>query len=218
MSTLTDSFCSDNRIEFILHLDLVIAHNKITSFENRIQIMMGQSRYVMASIMMIASVNCFTTLQNPKWKVQTEYLLNNHIHSFSKHPVSLISKKNENININTKVYMSETNDEKSGSREENILTEAAKTKGRVDSETRKKLLAESIAPWRGLRLFLYAALASGAALGGFITLSGVIAGLSGVRTDLDLNTEVNIMWDYSAVLAFQTDQTFLFDVNHVMFY
>ena len=87
--------------------------------------------------------------------------------------------------------MSDQNEGETVSREENILTEAAKTKGKVDTETRKKLLAESIAPWRGLRLFLYAALASGATLGGFITLSGVIAGLSGVRTDLDMNTEVN---------------------------
>ena len=77
-----------------------------------------------------------------------------------------------------------------GRREERVLNEAAKSKGNVDVETRKKLLAESIAPWRTLRLFLYASLGSGAALGGFITLTGVLAALSGARDDVDLNTEV----------------------------
>ena len=55
---------------------------------------------------------------------------------------------------------------------------------------RSKLLSESIAPWRTVRLFLYVAAGSGALLGGLITLSGVAAALSGARTDVDLNTEV----------------------------
>ena len=65
-----------------------------------------------------------------------------------------------------------------------------KKKGGLDPEVKNKLLAESIAPWRTLRLFLYAGGGSGALLGGLITLTGVLAGLSGARTDLDLGTEV----------------------------
>jgi hypothetical protein len=60
----------------------------------------------------------------------------------------------------------------------------------VDPAVRSRLLAESIAPWRTVRLFFYGSLGSGAALGGFITLTGVLAALSGARPDLDLNTEV----------------------------
>ena len=60
----------------------------------------------------------------------------------------------------------------------------------LDPEMRSKLLSESIAPWRTVRLFLYVAAGSGAFLGGLITLSGVAAALSGARTDVDLNTEV----------------------------
>lgn len=65
-----------------------------------------------------------------------------------------------------------------------------KTKGPFDEGLRTKLVSESIAPWRTLRLFLYGSLGSGAAVGGFITLAGVAAALSGARTDVDLNTEV----------------------------
>lgn len=60
----------------------------------------------------------------------------------------------------------------------------------LDPEMRSKLLSESIAPWRTVRLFLYVAAGSGALIGGLITLSGVAAALSGARTDVDLNTEV----------------------------
>lgn len=67
----------------------------------------------------------------------------------------------------------------------------------------KNLLAETIAPFRGLRLFLYASFASGAFVGGLITASGVAAALSGVRTDVDLNTEyLNLAIDFGAVALF----------------
>ena len=66
-----------------------------------------------------------------------------------------------------------------------------KSSAPFDENLRTKLVSESIAPWRSLRLFLYAAAASGAALGGFITLTGTLAAISGARTDVDLNTEVN---------------------------
>ena len=66
-----------------------------------------------------------------------------------------------------------------------------------------KLLAETIAPFRGLRLFFYAAFASGAFVGGLITASGVAAALSGVREDLDLNAEyLNLAIDFGAVAIF----------------
>ena len=66
-----------------------------------------------------------------------------------------------------------------------------------------KLLEETVAPFRGLRLFFYAAFASGAFVGGLITASGVAAALSGVRTDVDLNTEyLNLAIDFGAVALF----------------
>ena len=70
-------------------------------------------------------------------------------------------------------------------------TKDKKKKGGFDEGLRTKLVSESIAPWRTLRLFLYGSLGSGAAVGGFITLAGTAAALSGARTDVDLNTEVS---------------------------
>lgn len=81
--------------------------------------------------------------------------------------------------------------------------EKKKSKGGLDPEVKSRLITESIAPWRTLRLFLYIALGSGAALGGFITAAGVAAALSGARTDVDLNTEyLNLAIDFGAVLVF----------------
>ena len=77
------------------------------------------------------------------------------------------------------------------------------SKGGLDSNVSNKLLAESVAPWRGLRLFLYATAASGAFVGGLITASGVAAALSGVRADVDLNAEyINLAIDFGAVAIF----------------
>lgn len=70
------------------------------------------------------------------------------------------------------------------------LVAASKKKSGLEEGVRSKLVAESIAPWRTLRLFLYFSLGSGAAVGGIITLTGVTAALSGARSELDLNTEV----------------------------
>lgn len=85
-----------------------------------------------------------------------------------------------------------------------MAEEEKKTKkGGIDASTRSRLLSESIAPWRTLRLFLYGSLGSGAAVGGLITLAGVAAGLSGARSDLDLNTEfLNLAIDFGAVAIF----------------
>mmetsp|Transcript_704 Transcript_704/g.1484 ORF Transcript_704/g.1484 Transcript_704/m.1484 type:complete len:353 (+) Transcript_704:89-1147(+) len=66
-----------------------------------------------------------------------------------------------------------------------------------------KLLEETVAPFRGLRLFLYASFASGAFVGGLITLSGVAAAMNGLRDDVDLNTEyINLAIDFGAVALF----------------
>lgn len=66
-----------------------------------------------------------------------------------------------------------------------------------------KLLAETIAPFRGLRLFFYGAFASGAFAGGLITLSGVLAALNGVQSDIDLNEAyTNLAIDFCAVIFF----------------
>lgn len=59
-----------------------------------------------------------------------------------------------------------------------------------DEKLRKKLLSESIAPWRTIRLFLYGSLGSGAFVGGFIQLTGLLAALSAGKEGIDMNTEV----------------------------
>lgn len=80
---------------------------------------------------------------------------------------------------------------------------ADKKKSGLDPTVSDKLVAESIAPWRTLRIFMYIALGSGSTLGGVITLLGVIAGLSGSRPDLDMNTEyTNLAIDFGATAVF----------------
>ena len=54
----------------------------------------------------------------------------------------------------------------------------------LDSSVRSKLLAESIAPWRVLRLFLYASAGSGAFVGGMIT-AGSLAAASATGADVN---------------------------------
>jgi Low psii accumulation1 / Rep27 len=61
---------------------------------------------------------------------------------------------------------------------------------KLDENVKNRLVKETIAPWRPLRLFLYFALGSGAMIGGLITLSGTLAAMSGARPDVDLNAEV----------------------------
>jgi hypothetical protein len=93
------------------------------------------------------------------------------------------------------------------SREDETVDQAAKSKKKtgLDANVKSKLLAESIAPWRTVRLFLYGSLGSGATVGGLITLTGVAAALSGARPDLDLSTEaMNLAIDFgfAALFAF----------------
>ena len=73
-----------------------------------------------------------------------------------------------------------------------MVQEKKKTKSGLDENVRNRLLSESIAPWRTVRLFLYFSCGSGALLGGLITLSGTLAAMSGARSDVDLNTEVSL--------------------------
>eukprot|EP00980_Cylindrotheca_fusiformis_P014760 scaffold4025_cov106-Cylindrotheca_fusiformis.AAC.2 len=76
-----------------------------------------------------------------------------------------------------------------------------KTKGAFDEGLRTKLVSESIAPWRTLRLFLYGALGSGAFVGGLINISGAVAGSK--SPDFNLNTELmNVGIDFAAVALF----------------
>ena len=64
-----------------------------------------------------------------------------------------------------------------------------KGKGGLEENLKQKLITESIAPWRNLRLFLYFALGSGAFIGGLINGSGAIA--KSASPDFNLNTEVS---------------------------
>lgn len=94
---------------------------------------------------------------------------------------------------------------KNSKREDDILDEAAEKSAKpgVDSAMRTKLLSESIAPWRTVRLFLYISLGSGALVGGLINLSGLAAALSAGGTDVDLNVEyLNLAIDFGAAIAF----------------
>jgi hypothetical protein len=79
--------------------------------------------------------------------------------------------------------------------------------GPFDEGLRSKLVSESIAPWRTVRLFFYASLGTGALIGGFVTLSGTAAALSGARPELDLNEQVcmyNIMYVYYCIIQYRT--------------
>ena len=61
--------------------------------------------------------------------------------------------------------------------------------GDGDMRNRRSLVTESIAPFRGLRLFLYGSLGSGAFIGGLINGSGAIANSN--NPEFNLNTEVS---------------------------
>ena len=63
-----------------------------------------------------------------------------------------------------------------------------KNKAPFEESMRNKLVAESIAPWRTLRLFLYGSFGSGAFIGGLINGSGAIANSN--SPDFSIQTEV----------------------------
>jgi len=74
-----------------------------------------------------------------------------------------------------------------------------KKKGGLDGSLRNKLVSESIAPWRTLRLFLYGSLGSGAFVGGLINGSGAIA--ASASPEFNLQTELlNLGIDFGFVV------------------
>lgn len=78
------------------------------------------------------------------------------------------------------------------------LASDKKKKGGLDESLRNKLVTESIAPWRTLRLFLYGSAGSGAFIGGLINGSGAIANSN--SPDFSLNTELlNLGIDFGIV-------------------
>lgn len=80
---------------------------------------------------------------------------------------------------------------------------AEKVKPKLDQSVKAKLLAESIAPWRTVRLFLYGSFGSGALLGGFLTLSGIFAAKAGLRSDVNLDeATINTAIDFGAATIF----------------
>jgi hypothetical protein len=96
-------------------------------------------------------------------------------------------------NTNTKNFESATSLWSTPPSSDGDSDESAKKKKSTagfDEGLRSKLVSESIAPWRTVRLFFYASLGTGALIGGLVTLSGTAAALSGARPDLDLNEQV----------------------------
>jgi len=81
---------------------------------------------------------------------------------------------------------------------------AEKQKPALPQEVKQKLLAESIAPWRTLRLFLYASFGSGAFVGLLITLSNLSAPDSMKTSDPDSNLLLNAGVNFIATAAFAT--------------
>jgi len=79
------------------------------------------------------------------------------------------------------------------------LNSDKKKKGGLEESMRNKLLTESIAPWRTLRLFVYGAAASGAFIGGLINGSGAIAAMG--SPEFNLQTELlNVGIDFGVVI------------------
>ena len=106
----------------------------------------------------------------------------------------LIASSSSSLTVNA---LEKSNDDESSS---SVRGQKQPSGGTVVSN---KLLAETIAPFRGLRLFFYGAFASGAFAGGLITLSGVLAAMNGVRSDIDLNEAyTNLAIDFGAVIFF----------------
>ena len=106
----------------------------------------------------------------------------------------LVASSSSSLTVNA---LEKSNDDESSS---SVRGQKQPSGGTVVSN---KLLAETIAPFRGLRLFFYGAFASGAFAGGLITLSGVIAAMNGVRSDIDLNEAyTNLAIDFGAVIFF----------------
>jgi len=61
----------------------------------------------------------------------------------------------------------------------------------INEGVSSRLLTETIAPWRSLRLFVYFSFGSGAFVGGLITLSRILAASRFQSGEVDLNPEVS---------------------------
>jgi len=78
------------------------------------------------------------------------------------------------------------------------LFSESKKKAGLDESMRNKLVTESIAPWRTLRLFLYFSAGSGAFIGGLINGSGAI--VNSASPEFSLQTELlNLVIDFGVV-------------------
>eukprot|EP00535_Pseudo-nitzschia_heimii_P006865 CAMPEP_0197187646 /NCGR_PEP_ID=MMETSP1423-20130617/16267_1 /TAXON_ID=476441 /ORGANISM="Pseudo-nitzschia heimii, Strain UNC1101" /LENGTH=355 /DNA_ID=CAMNT_0042639279 /DNA_START=68 /DNA_END=1135 /DNA_ORIENTATION=- len=109
----------------------------------------------------------------------------------------LTSRGNNQINIATPLPRGVEDGERKLSF--SALCSEKKKKGGLDESMRNKLVTESIAPWRTLRLFLYGSLGSGAFVGGLINGSGAIAGSA--SPEFNLQTELlNVGIDFGFVI------------------
>ena len=113
------------------------------------------------------------------------------------HPTLLTQSSLPSLKLSNQATISKLILKASADDDDEYIAERKKMFDINDSEDigeRTKLISESIAPWRTLRLFLYGSAASGAFVGGLITLSGAIAAMNGggLRPDVDMNTEVSL--------------------------
>mmetsp|Transcript_22373 Transcript_22373/g.44782 ORF Transcript_22373/g.44782 Transcript_22373/m.44782 type:complete len:207 (-) Transcript_22373:936-1556(-) len=76
---------------------------------------------------------------------------------------------------------------------EDLVEASRRDKPGLDGDLRTKLIAETIAPWRTLRLFLYGSLGSGARIGSFVTLTAVLALQDQCVLGTDLHRRVHIV-------------------------
>ena len=84
-----------------------------------------------------------------------------------------------------------------------LHAETKKSVPKLEEGVKAKLLAESIAPWRLVRMFFYGSFGSGAFVGGFLTLAGLIAAKSGARSDVDIDeATINVAIDFGAASFF----------------
>jgi len=124
------------------------------------------------------------------------------------HPTLLTQSSLPSLKLSNQATISKLILKASADDDDEYIAERKKMFDINDSEDigeRTKLISESIAPWRTLRLFLYGSAASGAFVGGLITLSGAIAAMNGggLRPDVDMNTEyLNLGIDFGAVAIF----------------
>lgn len=110
--------------------------------------------------------------------------------TLSQSPQQLLSRNTHNKECELATALWSTPPSNEGGDSDKDNTKKKKSGAGFDEGLRSKLVSESIAPWRTVRLFFYGSLGTGALIGGLVTLSGTAAALSGARPDLDLNEQV----------------------------